>query len=198
MKEGAAVKVEFCPATRDSWRDIESLFGERGACGGCWCMWWRRLRAEYEKEKGEGNRRALRELVESGMEPGVLAYVDAEPVGWCAVAPRDQYPRLARSRIAKPIDDRPVWSIVCLFVDRRHRKRGLSVGLIDAARKLATARGARIVEGYPVTPRMDRTADTFVYHGVVSAFERAGFQIVARPSPTRRVVRWVISEKPEG
>lgn len=192
------MKVEFRPATRDRWRDIETLFGERGACGGCWCMWWRRLRAEYEEEKGAGNRRAMRELVESGMEPGVLAYVDAEPAGWCAVAPRDEYPRLARSRIARPIDDRPVWSIVCLFVDKRHRKRGLSVGLIDAARKLAVSRGARIVEAYPVTPPKERTADTFVYHGVVSAFERAGFEIVARPSPTRRVVRWQASEKPEG
>lgn len=188
------MSVEFHPATADRWKDLEDLFGSRGACGGCWCMWWRLTHAEYEAAKGARNREALRELVKDDAVPGVLAYVDGEPAGWCAVAPREVYRRLKTSRILKPIDDRPAWSIVCLFVARPYRKRGLSTGLIEAARELAAGRGAEVVEGYPVAPRKGKTADTFVYHGVVSAFERAGFTVVAAPSATRRIVRWHANE----
>lgn len=184
------MNVEFHAATADRWKDVEELFGSRGACGGCWCMWWRLPHAEYEAARGAKNRRALRDLVEGDAVPGVLAYVDNEPAGWCAVAPREAYRRLETSRILKPIDDRPAWSIVCLFLARPYRKRGLSVRLIEAARRFAAERGAEVVEGYPVAPSKGKTADTFVYHGVVSAFERAGFTVVAAPSATRRIVRW--------
>jgi hypothetical protein len=85
------MKVQFHPATADRWKDVEGLFGVRGACGGCWCMWWRLTRAEYEAAKGVKNKRALRELVKGDGVPGVLAYVDGEPAGWCAVAPRQAY-----------------------------------------------------------------------------------------------------------
>jgi GNAT superfamily N-acetyltransferase len=153
-------------------------------------MYWRLSHAEFEKRKGDKNKRAFKRLVASPEAPGVLAYARGEPVGWCAVAPRQAYPRLARSRILKPVDDRPVWSIVCLFVARAHRRTGVSVGLLRAAAQFAAAQGAQIVEGYPVDPRDDRMPDAFAFHGTASAFEQAGFREVARRSATRPVMRW--------
>jgi GNAT superfamily N-acetyltransferase len=127
--------------------------------------------------------------VTGGHVPGVLAYAGREPVGWCAIAPRAQYPGLGRSRILKPVDDRPVWSITCLFVARSWRGRGVSTRLLEAAARLARRRGARIVEGYPTEAGPRRTADAFVFTGLASAFERAGFVEVLRRSRTRPIMR---------
>jgi GNAT superfamily N-acetyltransferase len=181
--------LRFHPATIDRWPDVERLFGERGACAGCWCMFWRRARKDWEAGKGEGNRRELRKLVRNGAEPGVLAYHGAEPIGWCAVAPRTDYPALARSRVLGPLDDRPVWSIACLFVARPHRRCGVSARLLGAAVDHARSRGATIVEGYPTIPGSKRAPDAFLWTGTASAFERAGFREVLRRSPTRPIVR---------
>lgn len=125
--------MRVLPLKSDRWGDFEELFGEKGACGGCWCMWWRIKRSEFELQKGEGNRTAMRALVDSGQVPGLLAYLDGRPVGWCSVAPREAYPVLDRSRILKPVDDTPLWSVVCFFVARGHRRRGVSGALRDAA-----------------------------------------------------------------
>lgn len=179
---------EFHPLTRDRWPDLVRLFGERGACGGCWCMWWRRPRPEFERGKGSGNRRAFERVVASGEPPGILAYSGAEPVGWVALAPREVYPRLDRSRILKPVDDARVWSITCLFVLRAARRKGLSVRLLQAALEHAAARGAAIVEGYPVDARRP-LPDAFAWTGLATAFLAAGFDEVARRSPTRPIMR---------
>jgi uncharacterized protein YndB with AHSA1/START domain len=101
------------PLTPDRWDDLETLFGPRGAIGGCWCMWWRQTRSEYDRQKGEGNRQAMRAIVASGEIPGLLAYSGGRPVAWCSVAPRTAYPSLDRSRVLQRVDDQPVWSIVC-------------------------------------------------------------------------------------
>ena len=178
--------AEFHPLTPDRWRDLVRLFGARGACGGCWCMWPRLPRAEFRA--GAGNKRAFRRAVAAGDPPGVLAYVDGEPAGWCAVGPRAIYRRLETSRILQPVDERPVWSVVCFFVARTFRRRGLSVKLLDAAARFAASRGARIVEGYP-TDAKAKAADAFVWTGLAAAFERAGFTEVARRSPTRPIMR---------
>ena len=152
-------------------------------------MHFRLCRAEYERGKGESNRRALRRLVERGPPPGVLAYRGGDAVGWCAVAPRDEYPRLARSRAMRPVDDRPVWSVVCLFVSRPFRRRGLSAALLRAAADFAAGSGAEVVEGYPVEPRSGSIPDVFAWTGTASAFRRAGFTEVARWLPGRPVMR---------
>jgi len=110
--------LSFHPATADRWRELEALFGPRGACGGCWCMWWRLPRAVYERQKGQPNKDALHALVAAGDPPGLLAYADDAPIAWCAIAPRDAYPVLERSRTLKRVDDRPVWSVTCFFVAR--------------------------------------------------------------------------------
>jgi GNAT superfamily N-acetyltransferase len=182
------VKLSFHPLTPDRWNDLVTLFGKRGACGGCWCMAWRRTAKAYEAGKGAGNRTAFRRIVKRGAEPGVLAYADGEPVGWCAVAPRETYPRLAGSRVLAPVDDADVWSVSCLFVARPWRRRGVSEALLGAAVAHARARGARIVEGYPIDPAKSQP-DAFVWTGLFSAYERAGFREVARRSPTRPIVR---------
>ena len=179
----------FKPLTPVRWGDLERLFGKRGACGGCWCMYWRLSRPEFEKRKGEGNRRAFKALVARGAARGVIAYHGSEPVAWCAVGPRDDFPRLARSRVLSPVDDQPVWSVTCFFVARPHRRRGLSVGLLTAAAGMAGRSGARLLEGYPQEPRGASMPDAFAWTGLSGAFRRAGFEECARRSPTRPIMR---------
>lgn len=123
---GSRNTLTFHPATASRWSDIEELFGDRGACGGCWCMFWRIPRKEYEQNKGQGNKRAFKKIVTNRGEPGILAYHDKEPIGWCAIAPREEYIALERSRILKPVDDKPVWSISCLFIKKPYRRKGVS------------------------------------------------------------------------
>lgn len=182
-------KIVIRPVTADRWDDLVTLFGPRGACAGCWCMYFRQSRSEYERQSGAGNRRALRRLVVGGVEPGLLAYVDGVPAGWMALAPREDYPLLGRSRILQPVDDKPVWSVVCFFVARGHRGRGLTVAMLRKAGAYARRRGARRLEGYPVDPIKGKMPDTFAYYGLAAAFRRAGFQEVARRSPTRPIMR---------
>jgi GNAT superfamily N-acetyltransferase len=176
------------PATPERWKDVEALFGERGACGGCWCMAWRVSHSVFQEQKGEGNRKAFRKVVKSGAEPGLLLYDGDEPVGWCAVAPREQYPRLDASRILKPVDDRPVWSVSCLFVAKPYRNQGLSTLLLKEAVAFARKRGAKIVEGYP-TETDGKLPDPFVWTGTAAAFRKAGFKEVLRRSRTRPIMR---------
>jgi GNAT superfamily N-acetyltransferase len=188
-KRDSRARFVFQPLSADRWDDFETLFGARGACGGCWCMWWRLGRAEFDKRKGAPNKRSMKRLVASGAMPGLLAYDGSDPVGWCAVEPREHYPVLERSRVLKRIDDRPVWSVTCLFVRRSHRQQGLSVRLLEAAVRFVRERGGTTVEGYPVEPRKGRMPDAFAWTGLVSAFERAGFKERARGSPGRPIMR---------
>ena len=187
--------IEIRPVTPDRWTDLEELFGERGACGGCWCMWWRLKRSDFEKQKGLGNKQSLKDIVASGEIPGLLAYAEGKPVAWCSVGPRETYPALERSRILKRVDAKPVWSVVCFFVARTHRRKGLTVKLLRAAIEYAAGRGATIVEGYPVEPKKAKSPDVFVYTGLASAFRKAGFAEVIRRSETRPFMRYFISSE---
>jgi GNAT superfamily N-acetyltransferase len=153
-------------------------------------MFWRLKRSEFEKQKGEGNRKAFKSVVDSGEPPGLLAYCEGKPIAWCAVAPRAEYTALERSRILKPIDDQPVWSISCLFVARPYRRKGVTVQLVKAAARHALSRGARIVEAYPVEPLTGCVPDAFAWHGFASAFRKAGFKECARRSETRPIMRY--------
>jgi GNAT superfamily N-acetyltransferase len=192
MRERPSSKVSkaiFRPLTTRNWADLERLFGPRGACAGCWCMWWRLERAKWEKQKGEKNRRAFQKIIATEVPTGVLAYLDQEPVGWCAVAPREHYARLARSRVLRPVDDQPVWSVTCFFVRKEHRRSGLTRQLLQASVQYANKRGAKIIEGYPQDPRRGEMPDAFAYTGFASVFQHAGFEEVARRSATRPVMR---------
>ena len=185
--------LRFHPATPSRWNDIEELFGERGACGGCWCMFWRVPRKQFDAAKGTGNKRALKSIIAAGRKPGVIAYSGKQPIGWCAVAPREAYIGLDTSRLLKPVDDQPVWSVSCLFIARPFRRKGISAELLRAAVDFAARQGAKIVEGYPVEPSMEKMPDPFLWHGVPSAFIAAGFKEVLRRSASRPIMRFEIS-----
>ncbi len=154
-------------------------------------MAWRLKRSVWELQKGTKNKRALKKLVDARTKPGLLAYDGRTPVGWCAVAPREEFPALQTSRVLKPIDDEPVWSVVCFFIARTHRQKRLSVQLLHAAIDHVGKSGGKIVEGYPVDPKV-RYPDTFAWTGLASAFVHAGFREVARRSVTRPIMRYRI------
>ena len=157
-------------------------------------MWWRLKRSEFEKQKGEANRRAMKRIVDSRRVPGLLAYAGEVPIGWCSIAPRDSFPVLNRSRILKRIDKTPVWSIVCFFVDKNYRNRGLSVHLLRAAIEYVKEQGGTVLEGYPVEPRKEKMPAAFAWTGLASAFRKAGFVEVARRSETRPMMRFSLAE----
>ncbi len=190
-----ALDLKFYPLAPDRWKDLENLFGERGACGGCWCMWWRLPRSQFERQKGNKNKLALKKIIKSGEVPGILAYTGGKPIAWCSVGPRETFPVLERSRTLKRIDDKPVWSIVCLFVAKPERNKGVSIKILRAAVDYAKKNGAKIVEGYPLEPKKGRYPDAFIYTGHVSAFQKAGFVEVHRPSPTRPIMRYFIEKR---
>ena len=153
-------------------------------------MWWRLKRAQFNKQKGEGNRKAMKKIVESGEIPGILAYSDGQPIGWCSVAPRERFILLENSRILKRVDDKPVWSVVCFFVAKPFRLKEVTVKLLKAALEFAGKKDAKILEGYPVEPKKGKMPDVFAYHGLASAFRKAGFKEVLRRSETRPIMRY--------
>jgi len=184
--------LTFQPVTLDTWDDMQRLFGEPGAQNGCWCMYWRQTRAEYREGFGERNRQAMAQIIASGKVPGILAYHNGHPIGWCSIAPREDFGSLERSRTLKRIDDKPVWSIVCFAISRPYRGRGVSRALIDAAIDYARENGAAIVEAYPLTPEAARDAPYDQYMGIMSTLEAAGFREVARRSDRRAILRYYI------
>lgn len=183
------------PVTAERWADLEKLFGPRGACAGCWCMWCRVGSAEFKAGKGDGNKRKLRALVKGGPPPGLIGYLGKEPVAWCALGPRSDFGRLAGSRKLAPVDEQPVWSVPCFFVARGARRAGLTARMLEAAAKYARAQGATILEGYPVEPGGGKTADAFAWWGLVGAFEKAGFEEAIRRSPTHPIMRRRLGRK---
>ncbi len=182
------------PVTPDNWKDFETVMGPRGATGGCWCMYLRLSHSEFEAQKGEPNKVEMKAIVDSGEIPGILAYVDGQPAGWCSVAPREVYTRLERSRVAKRVDDQPVWSVICFFVHKDYRHSGISSALLKAAIDYAKKQGAKIIEGYPVEPKKDKMPDVFAWQGFAEVFRRAGFKEVARRSETRPFMRLFLEE----
>jgi GNAT superfamily N-acetyltransferase len=183
--------LSFHPLTPKLWRDFELLFGKNGACGGCWCMYWKLRGKDFSENTGNTTRQMQKAVVDSKTVPGLLAYVDGYPVGWIAVEPRSAYPKLAHSRALKPIDDQEVWSITCFFVEKKHRRKGITVGLLKAAVEHVKNQGGKIVEGYPVDVQKNQP-DPFIYTGTTSAFKQAGFKEAARNSPARPIFRFFI------
>ena len=182
------------PLTKDQCDDFVTLFGERGACGGCWCMLWRLTRKQFKAQKGEGNKLAMKTLINSGEVPGILAYHNAKAIGWCAIAPRSSYPALSRSRILKPIDERACWSVSCFFIEKGYRQKGVSIELLRAATEYARSQGVELVEGYPVEPKAEKNIPpVFAWTGISKAFLQIGFKEVARRSPTRPIMRMELS-----
>ena len=179
------------PLTPKLWRDFEILFCTNGACGGCWCMYWKLRGKAFEEAAGDEARQMQKSQVDSGHSPGLIAYSEGYPIGWIAVEPRSAYSKLAHSRVLKPVDDQPVWSITCFFVSKKARRNGLTIRLIKEAVKYVQERGGKIVEGYPIKTSGEAPAP-FLYTGIASAFSQAGFVECIRRSATRPIYRYVI------
>src|SRR5215471_13810021 len=187
--------LEFHPVTPDRWQDLETLFGKNGAYGGCWCMWWRVTHSQFGQQAGQGNKEALKAVVDSGEVTGILAYAHSQPIAWCSVAPREAFPSLERSRTLKRVDDQPVWSIVCFYVAKPYRRKGLMAELLRASIDYAGQCGAKIVEGYPIVPKHNDSPPVSTFTGIFSAFEEVGFVEVTRRSEKRPIMRYFLSGK---
>ncbi len=184
-----SMNLAFQPLTSERWKDLEKLFGEDRICRSCWCMWWRQSSSEWEKRRGSERKRALGTIVSQGRVPGILAYSDGRPIGWCSVSPREEFRRLERSRTLKRVDDQPVWSVVCFFVTKPFRGKGVSTKLLEAAVNYAGKQGVKIIEGYP-SRSGGRQQDTTVYTGVASVFQKVGFSDFGSASKIRTIMRY--------
>jgi predicted GNAT family acetyltransferase len=181
-----------CRALRASdWPNIERLFGSNGACGGCWCMWWRVPRGGklWAEAKGSKNRAAFRKLVETGSVRGVLAFSEDQPVGWCSLGPRSTFPRLERVKALRRDWSEQTWSINCFYIPRAWRGRGIAKRLVEEATQQAFRAGAGEVEGYPVMPAKSGTGlpGVFAWTGVPAIFESSGYRELPRQEGHRRV-----------
>jgi GNAT superfamily N-acetyltransferase len=177
--------------SRENWKEFERLFGSRGACGNCWCMYYRLKKQDFAKGKeNQGNKKAMKKLVWQGKPAGVIGFCAGEPVAWCAFAPREDFLRIENSRVHQRIDDQPVWSIPCFFVARKFRNRGISVKMLEALIAYARREKIKIIEAYPVIPTKERLPDAFAWVGLYKSFARAGFKVVDRTSKNRPTVRF--------
>ncbi len=184
------IDIQIEPLTPQNWQSFEELFGEKGACGNCWCMYFRRSKADFVEGKfDDGNKNAMKELVWQNKPTGLIGFIEDKPIAWCALAPRADYPKLEKSRIHKPIDDKVVWTITCLFIDKRYRKQGVSIALLKKVIEFAKVQKVAILEAYPTIPTQKTLPDSFLWIGVYSSFEKAGFTIVNNKSVNRPMVR---------
>jgi len=184
--------IRFEELRPDLWPAVERLFGPNGACGGCWCMYWRAESSKAWNEiRGARAKVAFKNLVRKGKAHGVLAFAEDEPVGWCSFGPRPDFPSLERVRAYKRTDASDVWSIICFFIHRRWRRKGLSRGLLRAAVEAMKKRGVKTVEGYPVTTTKNgrRLSPSFAWTGPLKIFEELGFKTVHSTSPLKPLVR---------
>ena len=181
--------INFKSLDKETWPDLQSLFGHKGACGGCWCMYWRLAYKDYENGKGQINKLKFFELIQNGLPLGVLAFKEDVPIGWCSISPKRELIRLEKSRLFKTSEAKTTWSITCLFIHKNHRNKGLSAELITAAAKYAFENGAVIIEAYPIIPKTTRMPAAFAWVGFINSFINAGFEKKAQPSENRLIMR---------
>ncbi len=158
---------------------------------GCWCMFFRvsgRVTGVGHGELGAWRKQAMHDLVGNNVVPGLIGYLGATPAGWISLGPREEYAKLRRSRIMKPVDDTPCWSVVCTYVAKPHRGAGVQRLLLDAAIDYARENGAQVLEAYPID-HAGKIDDNSLFFGSRGLYEKAGFHEVARRSETRVVMR---------
>jgi ribosomal protein S18 acetylase RimI-like enzyme len=188
------MKLNVRPLTPERWPDLEALFNAKGCsvARGCWCMFYRQSGAREPLPSGttqaQANRAELKKLSHSETPPGLIGYRGKVPVGWVSLGPREDYAKLKRSPVMKPVDDKPVWSIICFVVPSEHRGQGVARALLDGAIAYARKQGATLLEAYPVD-KPGRSHDDFMWFGAKSMYDDAGFEEVARRKPQRPVVR---------
>jgi len=182
------------PLTPSRFGDLEAIFNAKGCsvARGCWCMFYRRSGGGAPLPNGvtraQQNHSEMKALVEAGPPPGLIGYRGKTPVGWVTLGPREDFKKLARSPVMKPVDDRPVWSVVCFVVPAAYRGQGVARELLDAAIAYAKKRGATLLEAYPVD-RRERGRDDSMWFGAKSMYDDTGFTEVARRKPQRPIVR---------
>jgi GNAT superfamily N-acetyltransferase len=181
--------MDIRPVTPETWEAFLEVMGPKGGDAGCFCMFYRQTSREFGESRGEPNRLAMKEIVDSGQVPGLIGYRDGLPLGWVQVGPRRWYGRLGRSRVTKPLDERDAWAITCFVVPKRYRGQGVASDLLRAAVEYAREQGAEVVEGYPVEPRNGAMPDFSAWMGFASMFAGCGFVEVARRSETRPFMR---------
>ncbi len=180
-----SLQLSIRPLTPELWPALEDLFGKRGACNGCWCMYWR-IGAAYRRQPPGKNKAAFRKIVKRGPPPGLIAFDGNKAVGWCQLTPRDSLPWLDRQRRLKRVDELPVWSISCFYIRIGYRRKGVTSALIAAAIKTAKVAKAAALEAYPLDA--DKTPSTSST-GYATTFARAGFKVVAQHAPPRPIMR---------
>jgi len=188
LEKQAVSKLQFHPVTRERLADLARFSEQQGKFRYCSCMRWRMRSTEFQRSTREGRVAALEGLVRQGAPVGILAYSDGDPVGWCSIAPRQTYRALERYRALPRLDDAPVWSVVCFFVERHVRRQGITLGLLRAAVDYARSHGAKVIEGYPVEPG----PRLYTYMGSPSTFRRAGFRDVTPAGQARQVMRYFV------
>ena len=187
----AQITIE--PATPARFDDAQHALTGGGDGRHCQCQWWTITNAQFNALSTDERRELLRDEIESGPPPALIAYVDGEAAGWVRVGPRTAQVRLSRTKLfaasEEPWNDDTVWAVSCFVVRKEHRGAGLNAHLLDAAIAFARDGGARVVEAYPVDPTLGRKkSSNDLYHGVVSTFLSAGFREIARPSPDRPIM----------
>jgi len=188
-------QLTFEPLTKTNWNKFTGLFGEKGACGNCWCMYYRLLKSDFlEGKADDGNKRAMMEIVWKGKPAGILGLYEGQAIAWCAFSPREDFIKLEKSRVHRRIDDTMVWSIPCFFIDKNFRRHGVSVELLKGVIRYAEENGIEIIEAYPAIPTQAKLPDSFAWIGLFRSFESAGFEIVDRTSKNRPMVRYHIEK----
>jgi len=194
VRDEATTDIRVVPVGEVPWGDVRTVFGTRGDPATCWCQFFKLSNAQWRETDVPTLESALCEHVRHDPGPGLIAYVGDDPAGWVAAEPRPAYPRLRTSRIVatgraeQQHDDPSVWSITCFVVRVGFRRRGVASALLAAAIEHARASGARVVEAYPVDTTERKASSAELFHGVLSGFVAAGFEIVSRPQPGRAVV----------
>lgn len=193
-----ATTLDIRPLTPERLSDLASLFEQGGDPKWCWCAYFRIRGFDFSKGSKERHRAAMEAATyataEEDRAPGLVGYDGDEAVGWISIGPREDYERLAHSTVLKPLDDKPVWSIVCFVVSRKARGSGVATALLDAAIDWARSQGATLLEAYPADTLGQKIPAANAYHGTLSMFESAGFEVVARrqfnrTTPVRPIVR---------
>ena len=188
------MKLTVHPLTAERWPDLEAVFNAKGCsvARGCWCMYYRRSGSRGQLPPGtthaKANRAELKALLRSGEPPGLIGYRGKLPVGWVSLGPREDYAKLLRSPVMKPVDERPVWSIICFVVPAQYRGQGVARALLEGAIAYARKRGVALLEAYPVD-KPGRSNDDTMWFGAKSMYDAAGFEEVARRKPNRPIVR---------
>jgi GNAT superfamily N-acetyltransferase len=199
--KGMTDAITIVPANEASWDDLQTVFGDRGSARYCQCQRYKLApREAFSKFPAEERARRLREQTkpdtpDAEATTGLLAYLDAEPVGWCAVQPRTAYPALLRvyrtpwEGRSEDKADGSTWSVTCVFVRAGFRKRGVAYALAAAAVDYARSRGARALEAYPMRSEIGEVTWDEIHVGAQSIFAEAGMAEVSRPGIRRAVMR---------